>query len=167
MPLSLNEIRARSLAFTQEYRNAASERADAQPFWRDFFNVFGINSRRVGAFERPVRDLLTTSGRGRIDYLWKGVVLVEHKSRGEDLDHAAGQARDYFPGLRDRELPKHIVVSDFARLRVYDLEGEAETALIPFAWIAEAKLVLTDDLMKRGAQIRAQRLQSEPQQTSE
>ena len=37
-------------------------------------------------------------------------------------------------------------------------EEEAETALIPFAWIIEAKLILTDDLMKRGAEIRAARL---------
>jgi ribosome maturation factor RimP len=48
-----------------------------------------------------------------------------------------------------------------------DLEGEAETALIPFAWITEAKLVLTDQLMKRGADIRAARVESDPQQTSE
>ena len=39
-----------------------------------------------------------------------------------------------------------------------NLEGEAETALIPFAWITEAKLVLTDRLMERGAQARAQRM---------
>ena len=43
----------------------------------------------------------------------------------------------------------------------FDIEGEEETALIPFAWIAEAKLVLTDQLMKRGADVRAARLQSE------
>jgi len=49
-----------------------------------------------------------------------------------------------------------------------DLEGEAETALIPFAWITEAKLVLSDKLMQRGAQIRAARIQSDPDhQTSE
>jgi ribosome maturation factor RimP len=39
-----------------------------------------------------------------------------------------------------------------------DLEGEAETALVPFAWISDAKLVLTDQLMKRGAEKRAERL---------
>lgn len=44
-----------------------------------------------------------------------------------------------------------------------DLEGEAETAMIPFAWIVEAKLVLTDDLMKRGADERAARLSSADQ----
>jgi ribosome maturation factor RimP len=50
----------------------------------------------------------------------------------------------------------------------FDIEGEEDTALIPFAWIAEAKLVLTDQLMKRGAAVRAARIQSESQQqTSE
>jgi ribosome maturation factor RimP len=39
-----------------------------------------------------------------------------------------------------------------------DLEGEEETALVPFAWIQDAKLVLNDDLMKRGAEKRAARL---------
>ncbi len=39
-----------------------------------------------------------------------------------------------------------------------NLEGEAETALVPFAWITEAKLILTDRLMERGAQERARRL---------
>lgn len=39
-----------------------------------------------------------------------------------------------------------------------DLEGEEETALVPFDWIVEAKLILTDQLMKRGADERAARL---------
>jgi len=42
-----------------------------------------------------------------------------------------------------------------------DLEGEDDTTLIPFAWIAEAKLVLTDELMKRGAESRAARMQQQ------
>ena len=46
-----------------------------------------------------------------------------------------------------------------------DLEGEAETAMIPIAWILEAKLVLTDELMKRGAESRAARIASEQQTT--
>lgn len=127
MPLSLNEIRDRATAFAREYRDAANENADAQSFWGDFFKVFGINARRVGAFEKPAQNLASHSGRGRIDYLWKGVVLVEHKSRGQDLDRAAGQARDYFPSLKDSELPRYIIVSDFARIRLYDLEADQTT----------------------------------------
>jgi ribosome maturation factor RimP len=42
-----------------------------------------------------------------------------------------------------------------------DLDGETETALIPFTWIVEAKLALTDKLLKRGADERAARLQHE------
>jgi ribosome maturation factor RimP len=48
-----------------------------------------------------------------------------------------------------------------------DLEGEEHTALVPFAWITDAKLILTDELMKRGADIRAARVQSEQQQSTE
>jgi len=46
-----------------------------------------------------------------------------------------------------------------------DLEGEAETAMIPMSWIIEAKLVLNDELLKRGAESRAARLASEQQTT--
>ena len=46
-----------------------------------------------------------------------------------------------------------------------DLEGEDETALVPFAWIIEAKLVITDKLMQRGADARAARLANEEEQT--
>jgi ribosome maturation factor RimP len=48
-----------------------------------------------------------------------------------------------------------------------DLDGEAETTLIPFAWIAEAKLVLTDELMKRGAEERAARVRNQDNEASE
>ncbi len=47
-----------------------------------------------------------------------------------------------------------------------DLEGEEETVLVPFAWIEDAKLVLTDALMEAGAKRRAERIASEqPQHT--
>jgi ribosome maturation factor RimP len=42
-----------------------------------------------------------------------------------------------------------------------DLEGESETAMLPFAWIVEARLVIDDKLMKRGAAARAARLAAE------
>jgi ribosome maturation factor RimP len=48
-----------------------------------------------------------------------------------------------------------------------DLEGEEETAVVPFAWIADAKLVLTDDLMKRGAAEREARRAEQTQSDSE
>jgi ribosome maturation factor RimP len=43
-----------------------------------------------------------------------------------------------------------------------NLEGEEATALVPFDWIIDAKLVLNDDLLKRGAEQREARLITEP-----
>jgi len=43
-----------------------------------------------------------------------------------------------------------------------DLEGEDDvTAQVPFAWINDAKLSLSDELLKRGAAVRAARLEAE------
>ena len=42
-----------------------------------------------------------------------------------------------------------------------DIEGEEHTALVPFDWIIEAKLVLSDALLKRGADERQARLEQE------
>ncbi len=49
-----------------------------------------------------------------------------------------------------------------------DLEDEPDhTAQLPFAWVAEAKLVLTDELMKRGAAEREARLAAQSQSAEE
>ena len=110
------------MQFSKEWKNANNEKAEAQTFWNEFFEVFGITRRRVASFEVPATK---TDGQGGfIDMLWKGNCLVEHKSRGKDLDRACRQAFDYFPGLKEAELPKYVIVSDFARFRVHDLEKD-------------------------------------------
>ena len=125
MPLPWTEIRDKAIAFSREWLDAESERAEAQTFWNEFFAVFGVPRRRVASFEEPVRKL--GERRGRIDAFWKGQLVVEHKSRGQDLDRAFVQALDYFPGIPDRDLPKYVLVSDFARFRLYDLDSGAHS----------------------------------------
>ncbi len=122
MPLSWNEIKDRAIHFSKEWENETSEDAEAKSFWDSFFNVFGINRRKVASFEKPVKRLDESTG--YIDLLWKGTILVEHKSKGRDLDKAYKQALDYFPGLKDYELPKYVLVSDFARFRLHDLDTD-------------------------------------------
>ena len=124
MPLSWNEIRDRALKFSREWADETSEDAEAKTFWDSFFDVFGVSRRRLASFEQPVKK---SDGKGGfIDLLWRGILLVEHKSRGKDLDRAFKQATDYFPGLKERDLPRYVLVSDFARFRLFDLEGEHE-----------------------------------------
>src|SRR5690606_24368110 len=73
--------------------------------------------------------------------------------------------------VEGRKRFKGIVAGTEGENVAIDLEGEDETALIPFAWLADAKLVLTDELLKRGAALRAARGEPEddglPQDTSE
>jgi hypothetical protein len=126
MPLSLNEIRERARAFAKEWAGESSERAEAQSFWNEFFNVFGVNRRRVAVFEQKAARF-TGSTHGRIDVFWPGVMLAEHKSEGRDLDAAFQQATDYFAGLKDAELPRFVLVSDFQRFRLHDLETGERT----------------------------------------
>ncbi|HZF98390.1 MAG TPA: DNA methyltransferase, partial [Pseudoxanthomonas sp.] len=121
MPLSWNEIKDRALRFSRAWAGTTSERAESQTFWNEFFAIFGVDRRRVAVFEQKARRFDGTR-HGRIDVFWPGVMLAEHKSGGRDLDAAFDQATDYFAGLADAELPRHVVVSDFARFRVYDLE---------------------------------------------
>ena len=125
MPLSQKEIRDRALEFASRWVSAVRERSEAQTFWNEFFDIFGISRRRIAAFEAPVRKLGDKAG--SIDLFWKGMLVVEHKSRGQNLDKAYQQALDYFPGISEQELPQYVLISDFANFRLYDLEADTET----------------------------------------
>ena len=120
MALSWNEIKDRALNFSKEWADTSNEDADAKPFLVEFFNVFGISRKRVSTFEHRVKKLDEKDG--YIDLLWKGTILIEMKSRGKNLDKAYQQAIDYTHGLKQHELPKYILVSDFENFRLYDLE---------------------------------------------
>jgi hypothetical protein len=120
MRLSWNEIKARAARFAEEWENAHYERGESQTFYNEFFEIFGVTRRRVASFEEPVKKL--GDARGFIDLFWKGVLLVEQKSAGRDLVRAKEQALDYFPGLKEHELPRYVLVSDFQLFELYDLE---------------------------------------------
>ncbi len=122
--ITQSEIRENAQRFVHEWRGESAERAEAQSFWNDFFRVFGVERRKVAAFEKAVQRF--GGGRGRIDVFWSGVLLVEHKSRGESLDKAALQAFDYIPNLDDKDAPQYVLVSDFANFRLYDLDDDAQ-----------------------------------------
>jgi len=117
--LSWNEIKSRALAFSKRWQDAANEDSEAKPFLIDFFEVFGITNKRVATFEHAVKKLGDKSG--YVDLFWPGILLVEMKSRGKNLERAFTQAMDYFPGIVERDLPRYVLVCDFARFRLYDL----------------------------------------------
>ncbi len=147
--LSWSEVRDRALAFSRRWAGEASESGGKQSFWNEFFAVFGRDRRTVAAFEVAVRNL--EGNTDFIDLLWRGTLLVEHKSFGKSLDIAQTQAFDYIASLaregRDDEIPRYVIVSDFARFVLYDLEPDEQQTLPLFEGINYSQLSFTlDDL---------------------
>lgn len=133
--LSWNEVRDRAIKFSRRWNEADSERSEKQTFWNEFFDVFGIRRASVASFEENVKNLRGNTS--AIDLLWRGKLIVEHKSRGEDLSVAATQAFTYIEDLsrenRWDEIPRFLLVSDFANFVLYDLEPEEQRDLPLFA----------------------------------
>jgi hypothetical protein len=136
--LSWNEIRARCAAFAEHWRDASDEDADAKSFWDHLFTCYGANRRQVASFEAPVRML--NGNIGFIDLIWKGKLLVEHKSRGKDLNEARSQGLDYIERLKPHERPRWLVTSDFARFHIHDLHNGHEDSLLLTELAARAEL---------------------------
>ena len=116
MGLNWNEIKSRAFQFSKTWGDACNENSQAKPFWIAFFEIFGITDKRVATFELNVKKL--GGAQGFVDLFWPGVLLVEHKSRGKNLDDALDQAVGYLHHLPERDLPQLVVVCDFARFRV-------------------------------------------------
>ncbi|HEX2243208.1 MAG TPA: type IIL restriction-modification enzyme MmeI [Gammaproteobacteria bacterium] len=106
-----------------------SERTEAQTFWNEFFEVFGVNRKRAGIRFEKAAERFGKRGKGCIDVFWPGTLLAEHKSVDPGLDVAHTQGTDYFDGLSESELPHYVIVADFQRLRLYDLEENITTEL--------------------------------------
>jgi hypothetical protein len=124
MPISWNEIRSNALAFSKEWAGESREHAEAKSFWDDFFKVFGHKRRQIASFEEPVKNL--KGHYSFIDLFWKGMLIAEHKSLGKDLNKAHTQAMEYIQDLqregRGEEVPRYLVISDFAKIALHDLE---------------------------------------------
>lgn len=120
MPLSWNDIKSRALAFSKTWATASNEDSEAKPFLIDFFEVFGVTNKRLASFEHAVKKY--GGKQGFIDLFWPSVLLVEMKSRGKDLTRAYDQAMGYFDGIKEADLPRYVLVCDFARFALTDLE---------------------------------------------
>jgi len=94
-----------------------------------------------------------------------GEYLLEVSSPGVDRPLTRQKDFDLFQGfearletdrmIEGRKRFKGVLAGVDGDAIAIDLEGEDDTALIPFEWLVDAKLVLTDELMKAGAAKRA------------
>lgn len=123
--LAITEVRRRLQKFAVEHANDTDEKQHAQQFWRDFYSCFGLSKSSASMFEARVVKL--GGKRGYIDSFIPSLLLVEQKSAGRDLDEAYKQAQEYFHAITNEfERPRYIVVCDFARFRLYNLDESAK-----------------------------------------
>ncbi|HHK5989284.1 DNA methyltransferase [Neisseria sp. P0009.S008] len=109
--------------FARRFQNEKRERAEKDTFWNEFFAIFGLDRFRTATTEYAVKH---RNGHTKFaDVFWAGRLLCEHKSAGKDLDAAFEQAMGYVEEIRRHnpdDVPRHIIVSDFATMKLYDLK---------------------------------------------
>lgn len=125
MRLSWPEIRANAAAFSEKWKAAHYEKGQTHSFYDEFFAIFGVPRTQVATYEKRV-ETIELNRRGFIDLFWPGTLLVEQKSAGRDLGAALSQALDYVAWLPEAQRPRYLLVSDFQRFELTDLETRGE-----------------------------------------
>ncbi len=126
MRLSWPEIRANAARFSEEWKGKGYEKGQTQTFYDEFFAIFGVPRKQVAVYEQRVKALDTSRTGGFIDLFWPGTLIVEQKSAGRDLTRAMSQALDYYDWLPEVQRPRYMMVCDFQRFELLDLETRRE-----------------------------------------
>ena len=120
--LSWNKIEDRAVKFQKHWKNCeGNERQEAQTFEKDLMNIFGVDWKD-GFHEHQIT--LKDGFIRYIDYFIPGKILIEMKSKGQSLAKAYTQAMGYVHSLKPEEIPTLVVVSDFDKMQVYNLEKD-------------------------------------------
>jgi hypothetical protein len=108
--------------FADKWKNFTDEKQHCRGFWSEFFRTLcGVEDEEAAGIEYEKKVKSSLSGnQGYIDVYWKNVVLIEHKSTGENLDKAEIQARGYMKSLPPGYRPRMIIISDFANFVIID-----------------------------------------------
>jgi type I restriction-modification system DNA methylase subunit len=102
------------------------EKGEAQLFLDRLFQAFGhAGVREAGAvLEERVRKS-ARGGTAFVDLVWKPLVLVEMKRRGEDPRRHYRQAFDYWTRLVPNR-PRYVVICNFDAFWIYDFETQVD-----------------------------------------
>ena len=118
MKLTWDDIQSNAIAFSKRWRSVTSEKQQDQGFIEALLRVFGVDDPRAegrGTFQEKTRIEGSVKW---IDYLWKGKIAIEMKSKGENLDAAFEQLRQYMYSLAEEDVPDLWMVSDFENIRL-------------------------------------------------
>ncbi len=98
------------------------ESRESQTFINEFFGIFNID--RFASNIHFEYDLSKNENKKRIDVLWPGVILIENKSSGENLNRAFDQqVKEYFDMLKEKNHPKYVLVNNFHMFKLYNVKN--------------------------------------------
>ena len=115
--------------FVTWYREhiTGDEKGEAQIFLDRLFQAFGLGGiKEAGATLEMRVAKRDTSGTSFADLVWKPVVLLEMKRRGENLQKHYRQAFDYWVPLVPGR-PQYVVLCNFDEFWVYDFDTDLDT----------------------------------------
>ncbi len=126
----MNDFRKQKLAdfvaWTAQHIRG-DEKGEAQIFLDRLFQAFAQGGiREAGAtLEMRVRQA-DSKGTAFADLVWKPIVLIEMKKRGEDLARHYRQAFDYWTQLVPNR-PRYVILCNFDEFWVFDFETQMDT----------------------------------------
>ena len=119
--LTTNEIRSRLAAFAHQWQHASSEEADEKLFTAAFLACFGIGKHQ---YKREYAVPRADGSTGYMDGFIPGLLIIEGKSLGKNLDKAREQAESYRWGCPTHERPRYVLLHDFGRFALFDLSHD-------------------------------------------
>jgi SAM-dependent methyltransferase len=97
------------------------EKGEAQVFLDRLFRAFSRGGYKEAGATIEERVRKSDGGTGFADLVWKPIVLIEMKKRGEDLSRHLVQAFRYWEELVPNR-PRYVVLCNFDEFRVYDFD---------------------------------------------
>ena len=90
--ISTNEVRRRLAQFALRWAGASSEEADEKLYTAEFLACFGLDKHH---YQREYKVLKKDGSAGYMDGFIPGLLIIEGKSLGKNLDKAREQAESY------------------------------------------------------------------------
>jgi hypothetical protein len=122
MSISWDEIYVEAMAFSKRHENDGQGKADPQNFVKEFLKVFGVDISEIpeddGGFEYIIN--LSEGKIGKIDFFWKKKIAILMLSRGEDLQRALKQLKQYLNHIQDADMPELWLVCDFKTFKLFN-----------------------------------------------
>jgi type I restriction-modification system DNA methylase subunit len=118
------EMRNNAESFIIRWRGITAERAEAQTFTNEFFQIFGLDRKELAQFEKPIQKKDET-GTSFADLFWSGKLIIESKSAYRDSakhwEETLKQAKDYIENLLLHQKPQYILLMNFKRFHIHSV----------------------------------------------